>query len=89
MNKIINLAVLFSVALGTANIQAQSASQAFAPYTPTWVARHYLQWLVDQQSLPVLTTQWPLPSGAVVQSLSGLFSASAGVNSAALAFVNN
>ena len=69
--------------------QAQMSTQASAPFTPTWVARHYLQWLADQQSLPVLTTQWPLPSGAVAQSLSGLSSTSAGVNSVALAFVQN
>lgn len=65
------------------------STQASAPFTPTWVARHYLQWLADQQSLPTLTTQWPLPSSAVAQSLSGLSSTSAGANSAALAFVHN
>ena len=79
------------LALSTGCAFAQSASQlgASAPYTPTWVARHYLQWLADQQSLPVLTTQWPLPSGAVAQTLSGLSSASSGANSAARVFVQN
>lgn len=65
------------------------STQASAPFTPTWVARHYLQWLADQQSLPVVTTQWPLPSGAVAQSLSGLSSTWTGANSAAFVFVQN
>jgi hypothetical protein len=79
------------LALSTACAFAQSVSQpgASAPYTPTWVARHYLQWLADQQSLQVLTTQWPLPSGAVSQTLSGLSSTSSGANSAARVFVQN
>ena len=79
------------LAMSTACAFAQSASQsgASAPYTPTWVARHYLQWLADQQSLPVLTTQWPLPTSAVAQTLSGLSSTSSGANSAARVFVQN
>jgi hypothetical protein len=89
MKKFINWAVLLCAALSTAIVQAQVASQASTAYTPTWVARHYLQWLADQQSLPLLTTQWPLPSGAVAQSLSGLPSESTGANSAALVFVQN
>ena len=83
MKKLIPLILTLSSACAFAQ------SGASASYTPTWVARHYLQWLADQQSLLVLTTQWPLPSGAMVQSLSGLSSTSAGANSAALAFVQN
>jgi hypothetical protein len=81
----------FILTLSSSCVFAQSVplSGASAAYTPTWVARHYLQWLADQQSLPVLTTQWPLPSGAVAQSLSGLSATSADANSAALAFVQN
>lgn len=81
----------FILTLSSSCVFAQSVplSGASASYTPTWVARHYLQWLADQKSLPVLTTQWPLPSGAVAQSLSGLSSTSAGANSAALGFVQN
>lgn len=87
MKKLIPL--ILTLSSGCAFAQSVAPSGASAPYTPTWVARHYLQWLADQQSLPVLTTQWPLPSGAVAQSLSGLSSTSAGANSAALTFVQN
>ena len=87
MKKLIPL--ILTLSSGCAFAQSVAPSGASAPYTPTWVARHYLQWLADQQSLPVLTTQWPLPSGAVAQSLSGMSSTSAGANSAALAFVQN
>ena len=91
MKKLINWAVFLSGTLVTANVQAQVVSQASASFTPTWVARHYLQWLADQQELPVLTTQWPLPSGAVAQSLSALalYSKADTTNSAASLFVQN
>ena len=89
MKKIINLVVLLCAVLGVANVQAQLASQASASFTPTWVTRHYLQWLADQQELPVLNTQWPLPSGAVAQSLSGFSSKSGIADSAAYVFVQN
>ena len=83
------LILILALVTGCAFAHSASQSGASAPYTPTWVARHYLQWLADQQSLPVLTTQWPLSSGAVAQSLSGLSSASTGANSAARVFVQN
>jgi len=47
---------------------ALAQSGASAPYTPTWVARHHLQWLADNTDLEVTTTQWPLPAAAVEQS---------------------
>lgn len=47
---------------------ASAQSGASAPYTPTWVARHYVQWLADNTGLELPTTQWPLPAGAVEQS---------------------
>ena len=72
-----------------ASAKAQSVPQAAAPYAPTWVARHYLQWLADQQELPILTTQWPLPSGAVAQSLRDLSAKSGAADSSALMFVQN
>jgi hypothetical protein len=87
MKKLIPLILTLSASCAFA--QSVAPLGASAPFTPTWVARHYLQWLADQQSLPVLTTQWPLPSGALAQSLSGMSSTSAGANSAALAFVQN
>jgi hypothetical protein len=58
-------------------------------HTPTWVARHYLQLLADQQLLPVLTTQWPLPSGAVLESLSGMSSNTSDVDLTAKLFIQN
>jgi hypothetical protein len=42
--KIIGSLCLF----GAAMAQAQTPSAASVPYTPSWVARHYLQWLSDQ-----------------------------------------
>ena len=89
MKKLIYLALLLGAVLGTANIQAQVVPQASSSFTPTWIARHSLQWLADQQQLPVLTTQWPLPSSAVAQSLSGLSSEAGDADSAAKLFVQN
>lgn len=68
---------------------SRAVAGASAPFIPTWVARHYLQWLADQQDLPVLTTQWPLPSGAVAQSLSALSSKAGVADSTAKLFVQN
>ena len=52
-------------------VQAQSAGQAQAsvPYTPSWTARHYLQWLGDHAALPLPLSHWPLPAAAVRQAL--------------------
>ena len=87
MKKLISL--ILTLSTGFAFAQSIALPGATAPYTPTWVARHYLQWLADQQSLPVLTTQWPLSSGAVAQTLSGLSSSSTVANSVARVFVQN
>jgi hypothetical protein len=48
--------------------QTLAQSGASAPYTPTWMARHHLQWLADNTGLELPTTQWPLPASAVEQS---------------------
>jgi hypothetical protein len=53
------------LAISAGHVTAQSG--ASVPYTPTWVARHYVQWLADNTGLEVPTTQWPLPAGAVEQ----------------------
>ena len=45
---------------------------ASVPYTPSWQARHQLQWLVDHANLPLPVTHWPLPAAAVEQALSAL-----------------
>jgi hypothetical protein len=52
--------------------QAQSPSAASVPYTPSWTARHYLQWLSDHAGLPLTGSHWPLPAAAVEQALNGL-----------------
>ena len=87
MKKYLTFILAFST--GAALAQSAAVSGASAPYTPTWVARHYLQWLVDQHDLPVLTTQWPLPASAVAQTLSTLSSASAAADSTARMVVQN
>lgn len=56
-------------------VQAQSPVQtnvttgASVPYTPSWTARHYLQWLGDHAALPLTGSHWPLPAAAVRQAL--------------------
>ena len=45
---------------------------ASVPYTPSWMARHYLQWLSDHAGLRITGSHWPLPAAAVEQALSSL-----------------
>ncbi len=54
--------------------QAQTSSQTAASvsYTPTWQARHHLQWLADNADLPLMVSHWPLPAAAVQQALDKL-----------------
>lgn len=62
-------------ALGFSFVLAPAAwaqPAASVPYTPTWQARHHLQWLVDQAGLQITTTHWPLPAAAVEQALDAL-----------------
>ena len=66
--KIIGSLCLF----GAAMAQAQTPSAASVPYTPSWAARHYLQWLSDHAGLQLTGSHWPLPAAAVEQALSGL-----------------
>lgn len=70
MRRIILLPLCFSWFLGAGAAQAQT--QASAPYTPSWAARHYLQWLSDHAGLPLTGSHWPLPAAAVRQALDGL-----------------
>ena len=58
---------LLGFSFGTS--QAQSQALPSTPYTPSWMARHYLQWLSDQAGLQMISSHWPLPSAAVVQAL--------------------
>lgn len=60
---------IFVGALCICQAQAQSPAIASTSYTPTWAARHYLQWLSDQAGLPITSSHWPLPAAAVVQAL--------------------
>lgn len=50
-------------------IVAQAQTPASVSYTPTWQARHHLQWLADHAGLPLPLSQWPLPAAAVQQAL--------------------
>lgn len=72
MRRIILLPLCFSWFLGAGAAQAQTQTQASAPYTPSWAARHYLQWLSDHAGLPLTGSHWPLPAAAVRQALDGL-----------------
>ena len=65
--------IIFSLCFfGAAVAQAQTSTVASVPYTPSWTARHYLQWLSDHAGLPLTSSHWPLPAAAVEQALSGL-----------------
>lgn len=48
---------------------AYSEPVASVPYTPSWMARHYLQWLSDHEGLQITGSHWPLPAAALEQSL--------------------
>ena len=48
---------------------AQGQTVASAPYTPSWQARHHLQWLSDHVGLQLTTSHWPLPAAAVEEAL--------------------
>ena len=60
-----------ALSLGAGGVQAQStaATGASVPYTPSWTARHHLQWLGDHAALPLTGSHWPLPAAAVRQAL--------------------
>lgn len=58
---------------------AIAQSEASAPYTPSWQARHHLQLLVDHAGLALLLTHWPLPATAVEQAMADLPSVFQGV----------
>lgn len=51
---------------------AHAQTPASVSYTPTWQARHHLQWLVDESGLPLTVSHWPLPAAAVQQALDQL-----------------
>lgn len=51
---------------------AQAPTAASVPYTPSWMARHHLQWLSDHAGLALTTSHWPLPALAVAQALDKL-----------------
>lgn len=64
----------FSVFCGAllAALPAMAQMQASAPYTPSWQARHHLQWLSDHAGLQLITSHWPLPATAVEAALARL-----------------
>ena len=61
----------FSVVFGVMFVAmpALAQVQASAPYTPSWQARHHLQWLSDHAGLQLTTSHWPLPAAAVEEAL--------------------
>ena len=69
MKKII-VSLCGSVLAVVAHAQAQTS--ASVPYTPTWQARHHLQWLADHADLALTTSHWPLPAAAVEEALARL-----------------
>lgn len=65
--KMIKQLVSFAVVCVTCSAHAQTP--ASVSYTPTWQARHHLQWLADEAGLPLPVSHWPLPAAAVQQAL--------------------
>jgi len=63
--------------VGQAQAQPAHPSAASVPYTPSWTARHYLQWLGDHAGLPLTSSHWPLPAAAVRQALDRMAPAAA------------
>lgn len=53
------------------SVAAQSLP-ASVPYTPSWVARHHLQLLVDHADMALPLSHWPLPLAAVQEALDRL-----------------
>jgi len=47
-------------------------AQPSVPWTPTALARHSIELLVDEAGLDLITSQWPLPRRAVEQALAKL-----------------
>jgi hypothetical protein len=64
--------VLAITLLAQAQGLAYTQAPASVPYTPTWQARHHLQWLADNAALPITLTHWHLPAAAVQQALDAL-----------------
>lgn len=61
--------MLLGAAGGLWGAHAASDVPASVSYTPTWQARHHLQWLADHADLPLTVSHWPLPAAAVQQAL--------------------
>lgn len=49
-----------------------AARAASLPFTPSPVARHAIELLIDEAGLPLTSSQWPLPSEAVEDALDQL-----------------
>lgn len=52
--------------------QLNAQTLASASYTPSWQARHHLQWLADNAGLTLTVSHWPLPAAAVQEALDKL-----------------
>jgi Capsule assembly protein Wzi len=60
------------VVVGALSAAGGAFAQASVPYVPSTIARHAIQWLVDDAGLALNTTQWPLPAAAVQSALDAL-----------------
>lgn len=58
--------------LGCLAFPLPSRADASGPYLPSWVARHRLEYLVDEAGLRLTTMQWPLPARGVLDALAAL-----------------
>lgn len=61
---------LAGLALASSALRAHG--EPSVPWTPSPVARHALELLVDEAGLGLTTTQWPLPASAVTRALDAL-----------------
>jgi hypothetical protein len=61
--------IIWSLGFSSLVLGAQAQTPASVSYTPTWQARHHLQWLADNAGLPLTVSHWPLPAAAVQQAL--------------------
>ena len=64
--------IIVSLCASALAMAAQAQTAASVPYTPSWAARHHLQWLADHADLALTSSHWPLPAAAVQEALERL-----------------
>ena len=70
--RVLSCCLALSLSGGVVHAQSAGQTRASVPYTPSWTARHHLQWLGDHAALPLTLSHWPLPAAAVRQALDRL-----------------